>query len=320
MFATSRVQQPGLLIRILLAAALGVAGLLLSPPARAQAAPRCILWIFCRADATPASAPVAQAADPALPVPLAEVAGADTVMLGLINNERTAAGLVPLALRDDLNAFASAHAKAMAEHGEIYHSDEFFTAATKRRFGARRVGENVARHSALQAAHLLLMDSPGHRANILDPGFRVVGLASWTNSGRFFVSQNFIEPSGATHSGAAAPATTAAPPTTAAPAPKPAAAPRATTTAAAAPPAPPVEAPAVPAAAPAEPEVPAEPGPAAEDGQPRPPAQESVAGKPASTTDTQISWPIGLAAASLLTSLLAGAAMAALRRRRQSGS
>lgn len=317
MSETSRVQQPGLLIRILLAAALGVAGLLLSPPARAQAAPRCILWIFCRADATPASAPVAQASDPALPIPLAEVAGADAVMLGLINTERTAAGLVPLALRDDLNAFASAHAKAMAEHGEIYHSDEFFTAASKRRFGARRVGENVARHSALQAAHLALMDSPGHRANILDPGFRVVGLASWTNSGRFFVSQNFIEPSGATLSGAAAPATTAAP------APKPAAAPRATTTTAAAPappPAPPVGAPAVLAAAPAEPEVPAEPEPAAEDGQPRPPAQESVAGEPASTTDTQISWPLGLAAASLLTALVAVAAMAALRRRRQLGS
>lgn len=313
----SRVQQPGLLIRILLAAALGFAGLLLSPPARAQAAPRCILWIFCRADATPASAPVAQASDPALPLPLAQVAGADAVMLGLINTERTAAGLVPLALRDDLNAFASAHAKAMAEHGEIYHSDEFFTAASKRRFGARRVGENVARHSALQAAHLALMDSPGHRANILDPGFRVVGLASWTNSGRFFVSQNFIEPSGATQSGAAA-----APATTAAPAPKPATAPRATTTTAAAapPPAPPVEGPAVLAAAPAEPEVPAEPEPAAEDGQPGPPAQESVAGKPASTRYSQISWPLGLAAASLLAALLAVAAMAALRRRGQSGS
>lgn len=185
---------------------------------------------------TPTPAPAPAPAPLPLPPVIAEVPGAATVMIGLINADRAAAGLAPLKLRDDISAFSSGHAKAMAEAGDIWHNDAFFTSATKQRFAARRVGENVARHSGLQAAHVLLMNSPGHRANLLSPTFRAVGIAAWANGGTVFVAQNFIEPISADGSG----------PTAAAPASKPAAA------------AGPTAAPAKPAASP----VPAVPTPA----------------------------------------------------------
>ena len=40
-----------------------------------------------------------------------------------------------------------------------------------------RLGENLAGNSDLADAHRMLMNSPTHRANILDPAFQRVGLA-----------------------------------------------------------------------------------------------------------------------------------------------
>ncbi|MBW3557595.1 MAG: CAP domain-containing protein, partial [Actinobacteria bacterium] len=238
---------------------------------------------------TTVQAPTAPAPAPApLPAPLpvlAEVPGAATVLIGLVNADRAAAGLVPLQLRDDISAFSSAHAKAMAEAGDIWHNDEFFTSATKRRFGARRVGENVARHSGLQAAHLLLMGSPGHRANILDPGFRAVGLAAWTKGGTIFVAQNFIEPVSGDGSAPASQAPAAKP----AAAPKPPASP--TTAAAAKPAGAPAPAPAVLAVAPAaadagEPQAPLGTTEVEADG-PLPAPAVQAAGTPVASTDSR---------------------------------
>jgi uncharacterized protein YkwD len=40
----------------------------------------------------------------------------------------------------------------------------------------RTAGENIAGNRSVQAAHTALMNSPGHRANILNPNFTHIGI------------------------------------------------------------------------------------------------------------------------------------------------
>ena len=150
-------------------------------------------------------------------------------ILALLNNERGAHALPALALRPDVSAISAPHSEAMAAKGAIWHNDGYFTADVKQRLNARLLGENVARNTDIDDAHRRLMNSPGHRANILDGRFTVVGLAVYDDGwGNLYVTQNFVQPNVAPAPTAARaekarsiPATTQppAPTTTAAPAP-----------------------------------------------------------------------------------------------------
>ena len=174
-------------------------------------------------------------------------------LLVLLNGERSGQGLPHITLRDDVSAFSGPHSEAMAAKGAIWHNDAYFTAAVKQRLNARLLGENVARNTDIDDAHRRLMNSPGHRANILDGRFTVVGLAVYDDGwGNLYVTQSFVQPNTAaapkpvvagTERARSVPATTQppAPTTTAAPAPAP----------------PPTPEPAVLAAAPAAEAVPA---------------------------------------------------------------
>jgi hypothetical protein len=149
-------------------------------------------------------------------------------ILALMNGERAAHGLPAFALRDDISALSAPHSQAMAEKGDIWHNDGYFTPAVKQRLGARLLGENVARNTDIDDAHRRLMNSPGHRANILDARFTFVGLAVYDDGwGNLYVTQSFVQPLPAPTPAAVAerprsiPSTTTtppAPPTTAAPA------------------------------------------------------------------------------------------------------
>ena len=108
---------------------------------------------------------------------------------------RAEAGLTAPARRDDLDRLALDHAHRMAARREIFHNDDLFTPATKQRVGANRIGENVAVNTSIDDAHRRLMASPRHRANLLDPGFTVIGLGvARDRNGRLFVTEVFIEP------------------------------------------------------------------------------------------------------------------------------
>lgn len=163
-----------------------LAVVLLLVPVKAQAA--CAL--LCGAPKLP------PLSDPPPPAPPTTAEEAD-VMLGLINVERTNHGLAPLASREDIATYAAAHSAAMAEAGSIWHNDDYFTKATKARFGASMVGENVAVNSTTANAHARLMNSPGHRANILEPNFTHVGIgiARATTGGMYF-TQDFLKSTG----------------------------------------------------------------------------------------------------------------------------
>ena len=117
-------------------------------------------------------------------------------MLDLLNQERAAQGLNLLRPDPELTEVARAHARDMFARGYFSHvtpdgKDPFdrIRQAQVRYFIA---GENLALAPTLQLAHQGLMDSPGHRANILRPAFGRVGIGIVDGGRRGkMVTQNF---------------------------------------------------------------------------------------------------------------------------------
>jgi uncharacterized protein YkwD len=117
-------------------------------------------------------------------------------MLELVNGERVAAGLKPLAPDPELTEVARAHSTDMFARGYFAHvSPEGlspFDRMTQAGVKFRTAGENLALAPTLQLAHTGLMNSPGHRANILRPEFGRLGIGIMDGGFRgIMVSQEF---------------------------------------------------------------------------------------------------------------------------------
>jgi uncharacterized protein YkwD len=117
-------------------------------------------------------------------------------MLDLVNSERAEQGLGPLEADPELTEVARKHSADMFARGYFSHIAPEGTDPFDRmhRDGVRfRVaGENLALAPTLEIAHTGLMNSPGHRANILRPQFGRVGIGI-LNGGRrgLMVTQKF---------------------------------------------------------------------------------------------------------------------------------
>ena len=117
-------------------------------------------------------------------------------MLDLINEERQAVGLPLLFADPAMQEVARAHSRDMFVKGYFSHvNKEGLTPAERaRKFGVRFItaGENLALAPTLTSAHDGLMNSPGHKANILRPSFGRVGIGI-LDGGRhgLMVTQNF---------------------------------------------------------------------------------------------------------------------------------
>jgi uncharacterized protein YkwD len=101
-------------------------------------------------------------------------------MLQLLNGERRQHGLKPLRADAELTQVARAHSRDMFARGYFSHTtpDHVDPFDRMRRAHVRflTAGENLAFAPTLAAAHEGLMQSPGHRANILRPQFGRVGI------------------------------------------------------------------------------------------------------------------------------------------------
>ncbi|HEX8205524.1 MAG TPA: CAP domain-containing protein [Solirubrobacteraceae bacterium] len=106
--------------------------------------------------------------------------------LCLLNAERAERDLAPLRRRPVLDRAAEAHARDMAGHGYFAHQAPDGTGPHERilRAGYRRArltGENLAKGEREAGVASSIVDgwmhSPGHRANILRPGFEEIGVA-----------------------------------------------------------------------------------------------------------------------------------------------
>lgn len=121
---------------------------------------------------------------------------AETRMLDLLNQERASRGLKPLVRDATIDAVARSHAFDMLRRGYFAHeTPEGTTPFDRMRDGNIRfntAGENLALAPTVMLAHQGLMDSPGHRANILRPEFGRVGIGAALADGRGrMFTQNF---------------------------------------------------------------------------------------------------------------------------------
>lgn len=120
-------------------------------------------------------------------------------MLALVNEERAAVGLRPLAFDPRLVPVGRAHSEEMFRLRYFGHESPVTGTPFDRieRAGIRysRAGENLAYAHSVAVAHRGLMQSPGHRANILRPEFTRIGIGviSAGPYGRMF-TQVFITP------------------------------------------------------------------------------------------------------------------------------
>ncbi|WP_170414734.1 CAP domain-containing protein [Ruegeria atlantica] len=132
-------------------------------------------------------------------------------MLNLINAERASRGLDPVQLELRLNASAEDHSQWMLETGNFSHTGEGGSSATQRMreagfvlSGSWGTAENIAWQSQGGEAgfsddvvdlHNALMNSPDHRANILNPNLAYIGIGIEIGSFRgipaVIVTQNF---------------------------------------------------------------------------------------------------------------------------------
>jgi uncharacterized protein YkwD len=117
-------------------------------------------------------------------------------MLDLVNQERQAAGLNPLAADPELTEVARRHSADMFARGYFAHdTPEGLTPFDRMRAANVRfltAGENLALAPTIMVAHTGLMNSPGHRANILRREFGRVGIGVMDGGMRgLMVSQEF---------------------------------------------------------------------------------------------------------------------------------
>jgi uncharacterized protein YkwD len=117
-------------------------------------------------------------------------------MLKLVNRERAAAGLKPVTADPELTAVARSHSTDMFMRGYFAHKTpdglDPFDRMREADVQFLTAGENLALAPTLRVAHHGLMNSPGHRANILRPQFGRLGIGVIDGGMRgLMITQNF---------------------------------------------------------------------------------------------------------------------------------
>lgn len=113
-------------------------------------------------------------------------------MLVLVNEERADRGIGPLCFNEKLNKAAQGHSVDMVDNNFFSHigSDNSTPGirANRVKYNWRGYGENIAYNSkktiatSVEATHMIWMNSPGHRSNILNKDFIHMGLGYKINS------------------------------------------------------------------------------------------------------------------------------------------
>ncbi|MDP3712834.1 MAG: CAP domain-containing protein [Mycobacteriales bacterium] len=109
----------------------------------------------------------------------------------LTNAARTSRGLRPLVKSGCATTIAGNYALRLAQLGKLVHNNMSRVAAT---CGASGAGENIAfGNVSADQMFQMWMNSSGHRANILRPDYKSMGMGAYkTMSGRWYGVQNFL--------------------------------------------------------------------------------------------------------------------------------
>lgn len=101
-------------------------------------------------------------------------------MLTMVNKERMKKGLKLLRADPQMTAVARAHSRDMFARGYFAHENpdgkDPFDRMRAANVKFMTAGENLALAQTLEMAHTNLMNSPGHRANILNPAYGRLGI------------------------------------------------------------------------------------------------------------------------------------------------
>ena len=120
-------------------------------------------------------------------------------LFNLVNIERQKLDLAPVIFSPPLRLHARKHSQNMALRGDISHlstsGETYSERLVEGRFYFIKIGENVAYSQTYipEFIHQGFMDSPGHRANVLDPDFDELGIGVVFKKDKgYYVTQDFI--------------------------------------------------------------------------------------------------------------------------------
>jgi len=108
-------------------------------------------------------------------------------LYSMVNQARDANGRARLSLSDRLSRRAHNHSERMADSGSIFHS--CLDCGKRRSYST--MAENVGTGGSIGAVHDALMESSGHRENILGSQFDRVGIGVVRRGGRVWVTELF---------------------------------------------------------------------------------------------------------------------------------
>jgi uncharacterized protein YkwD len=127
---------------------------------------------------------------------------AEQALIKLVNQVRAKQGLPVLQLDERLSAVAREHSLQLLIDRQAVHrtaaSGALSDRLRKRKVNFVRALENVALGSSLEAAHERILESPGHRQNVLDAGVQRLGIGiameRQTQEDILAVTEVFVEP------------------------------------------------------------------------------------------------------------------------------
>ena len=110
-------------------------------------------------------------------------------LISLTNSLRSSRGLPTLQVNGALTAKAEAWAQHMADTGVLAHS----VLADGAPGEWTHLGENVGRGGDVNGIHNAFVASASHLKNLVDPGFRYVGIGVVSINGGLYVSEVFMQ-------------------------------------------------------------------------------------------------------------------------------
>ena len=122
---------------------------------------------------------------------------AERDLFASVNEARRTQGLPAFRWDDSLATAARRHAAVMAAHGEAQHQfeGEPNLSARVKQAGTHFswLSENVVVAATVDSVHKEFMNSPNHRANILDRDMDSVGIAVVERGGKLFAVEDFAQ-------------------------------------------------------------------------------------------------------------------------------
>src|SRR5690606_26497034 len=111
---------------------------------------------------------------------------AENELLELVNKERIKVGVSPVVMDESLRRLARNHSLDMFTRGYFSHytpeGKDPFDRMEEHNISYLAAGENLALAPTVKMAHTGLMNSPGHKRNILDPKYDKVSTCAYSDT------------------------------------------------------------------------------------------------------------------------------------------